>query len=118
LLTALGIAIGVTAFVSLVSLAESFGVTMHAMFASRRTDVSVVRSNSPDVLMSSLPEEMQSAIAAVPGVAAAAPVLADMLWAEERPASMTLGLAPGTFCSIISRSWKDAGYQPRIRMSR
>jgi putative ABC transport system permease protein len=96
-LTALGIAIGIAAFVALVSLAESFQRTMDAMFASRRTDVSVVRRDSPDVLMSSLPEAMWPELARVSGVAAAAPVLAQMLWAEGLPAALVLGVASGTY---------------------
>jgi putative ABC transport system permease protein len=96
-LTTLGIAIGVSAFVSLVALADSFTATMLAMFASRRTDISVIRTDSPDVLMSSVPESLLPRIAEVHGVGAAGAVLADMLWAEGQPASLVLGMAPGSF---------------------
>jgi putative ABC transport system permease protein len=98
-LTALGIAIGVGAFVALVALADSFTASLSAMFASRRTDISVVRANSPDVLMSSVPETLWPVLAEVPGVAAAAPVLAEMLWAEEQPASLVVGMAPDSYLS-------------------
>jgi putative ABC transport system permease protein len=97
LLTALGVAIGIGAVVSLTSLVWGFERSWEAVNRARGTDLVVVRSSGRSLLPTSFPESVTDAVAGLAGVDAAAGALNDVMSIEETPTVLVHGWRPGSF---------------------
>lgn len=97
LLTVLGIAIGIGAVVSLVSISDGFVKSFTEMLEARGTDISVTRANTPDVLLGSIEEGIKNEIEQIEGVKAVSRVLVDLVTIEDLPSVMVFGFDPDEF---------------------
>jgi putative ABC transport system permease protein len=98
-LTAIGVAIAVTAVVALVGIADGFQRSFRELYEKRGVDLMVVRAGSSERLSSSIPQQVGVQIRAIPGVRAVSPGLMDVVSFEE--ANLTSvplqGWAPDSF---------------------
>ncbi len=82
-LTISGVAIAVTAVVSLVGIARSFENTLLAIYQSRGVDLVVVRAGGVQRLGSVLDEKLADRVRQLPGVARVSPALAEVVSFEK-----------------------------------
>jgi len=97
ILTVVGISIGIGALVSLVAITQGFVTIFSSMLKSRGTDLTVMKSNTVDILTSILDEELSNKIQAIEGVKSIAGVLVDIVTIEDRPATLVFGANPGEY---------------------
>ena len=97
LLTVLGVAIGIAAVVSLMSLAWGFERAWEGVNRARGTDLVVLRSSSRSLVPTPFPEEVAGEVAAIDGVDAAAGVLSELMSIEDAPTVLVHGWSPGAF---------------------
>jgi putative ABC transport system permease protein len=82
-LTVAGVAIAVTAVVSLVGIADGFERSFLDLYQRRGVDLLVVRAGSSEHLSSSLPQQIGKQIRELPGVRAVSPGLMDVVSFEK-----------------------------------
>jgi putative ABC transport system permease protein len=82
-LTAVGVAIAVTAVVALVGIADGFQRSFRELYEKRGVDLMVVRAGSSERLASSIPQQVGEQIRQLPGVRAVSPGLMDMVSFEQ-----------------------------------
>jgi len=114
LLTALGVAVGIAAVVTLVSLARGFERSWAAAYAATGADLLAGRSASKRPLPAPFPDAMTGDFRSLPHVAAAAGVLTDLLSIEDAPAILVFGWEPGSFLwehlTLLEGRWpRDGG---------
>lgn len=97
LLTVVGISIGIAALVALVAITRGFVATFEGMMKSRGTDLSVMKANTADILMSILDQSIGEKIRAIDGVKNVAGILVDMVSIEDKPAVIVIGTDPGEY---------------------
>lgn len=97
LLTLVGISIGIAALVALVAITRGFVVTFESMMKSRGTDLSIMKANTADVLMSVLDQSIGEKVQKISGVKDVAGVLIDIVTVEDKPATMIIGAHPGEY---------------------
>lgn len=97
MLTILGIAIGIGAVVSLVSISDGFVKSFTEMLEARGTDITVTRANTPDILLGSIEEGIKKEIEKIKGVKAVSRVLVDLVTIEDLPSVMIFGFDPKEF---------------------
>jgi putative ABC transport system permease protein len=97
LLTVLGISVGVTAVVTLVTISYGFENEWLKAFQARGTDVVVMKSGTADILTSSLDESMKMDLLTIDGVKEVAAVLVDLVAIEDSPGLMIFGWDPSEF---------------------
>lgn len=78
-LTCLGIGVAVCGVVTLIGVSHGFEQAIGAMFETRGVDIVVNRANSPQRLMSTLPESLRDNLGRVPGVERVEPMLVDVV---------------------------------------
>jgi putative ABC transport system permease protein len=78
-LTVCGVAVAITAVVSLVGIAHGFETSLTELYESRGVDLLVVRAGTTERLGSSLPEKVGEEIRRLPGVRLVSPGLMDMV---------------------------------------
>jgi len=96
-LTVLGISVGITAVVTLVTISYGFENEWLKAFQSRGTDVVVMKSGTADILTSSLDESLKEGLMKIHGVKEVASVLVDLVAIEDSPGLMIFGWDPGEF---------------------
>ncbi len=94
LLTILGISVGITAVVALVTISQGFENEWLKAFQARGTDVVVMKSGTADILTSSLDESMKMDFLKIDGVKEVASVLVDLVAIEDSPGLMIFGWDP------------------------
>mgnify|MGYP001768375931 CR=1 FL=1 len=113
LLTMAGVATGLGAVVVLVSLALGFERSWGAVYEAGRADLLVGRTTSRRPLPTPIPEAVVHGLRDVPGVEAAAAVMADMLGLDDAPAVLLFGWEPGAFLwehlDLLDGRWPRAG---------
>jgi putative ABC transport system permease protein len=82
-LTVCGVAVAITAVVSLVGIAHGFETSLTELYESRGVDLLVVRAGTTERLGSSLPEKVGEEIRRLPGVRLVSPGLMDMVSFEK-----------------------------------
>lgn len=97
LLTILGISVGVTAVVTLVTISYGFENEWMKAFQSRGTEVVVMKSGTADILTSSLDESIKSDLYKIDGVKEVASVLVDLVAVEDSPGLMIFGWDPDEY---------------------
>jgi putative ABC transport system permease protein len=97
LLTVVGISVGIAAVVALTGLARGFQSSWEDSYRARGTDLIVGRINSRAALPTPFPSKTSDALRALPGVTAAAGVLADLMSIEDSPTMLVAGWETGTF---------------------
>lgn len=97
LLTILGISVGITAVVTLVTISYGFENEWMKAFQARGTDVVVMKSGTADILTSSLDESMKSELLKIDGVKEVASVLVDLVAVEDSPGLMIFGWDPDEY---------------------
>lgn len=97
-LTALGLAIGIAAVVTLTAVAWGFEKSFLTIYEAKGIDLIVVRAGAADRLSSTLDERLRAAIGKVPGVSEVAPSLMDAVSFEE------VGLV-----SVLASGWEPEG---------
>lgn len=93
-LTVLGISVGITAVVTLVTISYGFENEWLKAFQSRGTDVVVMKSGTADILTSSLDESLKYELKKIDGVQEVASVLVDLVAIEDSPGLMIFGWDP------------------------
>ncbi len=93
-LTVLGISVGITAVVTLVTISRGFENEWLKAFQARGTDVVVMKSGTADILTSSLDESMKAELLKIDGVQEVASVLVDLVAIEDSPGLMIFGWDP------------------------
>ncbi len=82
-LTAIGVAVAVTAVVALVGIADGFERSFRELYEKRGVDLVVVRAGSSERLSSSIPQQVGTQIRGISGVRAISPGLMDVVSFEE-----------------------------------
>lgn len=97
LLTILGISVGITAVVTLVTISQGFENEWMKAFEARGTDVVVMKSGTADILTSSLDESLKSELEKIEGIKEVASVLVDLVAIEDNPGIIIFGWDPEEF---------------------
>jgi ABC-type antimicrobial peptide transport system permease subunit len=97
LLTMIGIAVGVSAVVTMGAMAEGFINSYTTVLSSSGADVIAAQKDSVDVMLSALDESVAAQMAAVPGVEKVSSVLIGLVTTPDVPYFMIYGVVPGEF---------------------
>jgi ABC-type antimicrobial peptide transport system permease subunit len=107
MLTMFGIAIGVAAIIGLGALADGIEAGYGAMLGGSKADLVLSQTNAIDISLSSVPEEVEANLAAMPEVARTSGMIQGFIQTEDIPVFFVFGYPQDSF--VLTRFNLKAG---------